>query len=1131
MAGDTATPKLKRKRHDVQAQRKKAKVQNASSAVGQETAATPSTDLKTTPAKKVTAHGIVKTAGTPSQSQKKGKKHSKDGKSAVARSGSEAATPKTAHAPAASFLGDAPTGDVAEKLERKRLKAERLAEHREQRQQEREQKQKNGKQQPERRNRVVASGINGDAGVQGGTKAMSDDNLHDEQVDQKVPPDIRDPGDEKINNIKREQDDKKEFTANATPQTSVRTSRKGKQPKSKARSSASEPIGGWFLSQDPVFASDEKHLMLATSRSLQVYSTETSLLENTLQAGSANITAYALSSTTPNRVYVANTSGLITLWDWVESEKIGRWELGAHTRHMVVIQHPESRQDLVYCHESGTTHFLNVLALRTREHSSPTESKTILETNSPINGVQVLLEGKLVVVATSKSVLIGKRLKVQKTALQDFEYRWREFQTSQRITTSDAYVRLPDQLEKDKQRQQDPKDYIDLAIGDQEGVIYVFEDILSSLLTIEKSQKSGAEVETFADSLQPKRLHWHREAVGSLKWSRDGNYLISGGDETVMVIWQLSTGKQQFLPHLTAAIENLVLSPTGTSYAVSLANNSVVVLSTTELDAKTNILGVNSRRIEFAQMPLEADSSAYSYQRFSQIPMAVDPKNPMQVLYTAPSSQPRSQALHPPEPYMQTFDIAAQGAVRGQALTRNNATDLNMGPDGRKILEPNVEFLQFSEDGHWLATVDEWTPPRADFEYIDEGDLDFKEEERAHRRESHLKFWTRDVKNSQWVLESRINAPHFFTAVGAHARVLDLVSDPSRVGFATVGGDGFMRIWRPKTRGHDGVVLRGAKGDGVVSWSLEREIALSSSLDLLEPSHSEQASLDPRVARLAFSSDGSALAVGVSWASEVDDGVIHIIDAATGHIRRSITELNVTTLSCLGILGRHLIVVGHSIIVWDLVMDEIVQCTSLISPGIDVWDRIPLLRLAINETDRTFAIAHPQFQTQQNTPSTKTRPFKKGSMVVHVYDPYQPEVLCTHKIPDIVLALAAVKVGKGYIALDSSSSIRVLNSQNAPLQLPTPPPESTLALKAEKDERDEIENDDEQGDNALSGTLAVLPDDEALFGASENDKPVVRPEQLQHIFDSGPSHALPPVKDMFNAVVDLYARKPKVVPA
>ena len=47
-----------------------------------------------------------------------------------------------------------------------------------------------------------------------------------------------------------------------------------------------------------------------------------------------------------------------------------------------------------------------------------------------------------------------------------------------------------------------------------------------------------------------------------------------------------------------------------------------------------------------------------------------------------------------------------------------------------------------------------------------------------------------------------------------------------------------------------------------------------------------------------------------------------------------------------------------------------------------------------------------------------------------------------------------------------------------------------------------------------------------LLSEGEDDRPVVRPEQLSSIFDVG-GVALPPVRDMFRDVVGLFARKPR----
>src|ERR1700733_11875966 len=73
-----------------------------------------------------------------------------------------------------------------------------------------------------------------------------------------------------------------------------------------------------------------------------------------------------------------------------------------------------------------------------------------------------------------------------------------------------------------------------------------------------------------------------------------GNYIISGGSETVLVLWQLDTGKQQFLPHMSATIQNIVVSPTGTSYGIQLADNSAMILSTAKLEPTTNISGIQT---------------------------------------------------------------------------------------------------------------------------------------------------------------------------------------------------------------------------------------------------------------------------------------------------------------------------------------------------------------------------------------------------------------------------------------------------------------------------------------------------------------------------------------------------------
>lgn len=551
-----------------------------------------------------------------------------------------------------------------------------------------------------------------------------------------------------------------------------------------------------------------------------------------------------------------------------------------------------------------------------------------------------------------------------------------------------------------------------------------------------------------------------------------------------------------------------MVSPSGTSYALSLANNSVIVLSTTELEAKTNIVGVQSRRIDTQQQSKDPNGNKTNLDIFHHVPMAVNPASPDELLLTVPSSQPRhkNEGLRP-EPYLQTFDLANHRAKSRQALTRNNATEPNVAPEGGKIKEPSAKLLQVSHDGEWLATVDEWVPPASDTGFLNEGIPEFNEEERLNRREVYLKFWRRDEAHDQWKLAARIDAPHFFEDVCGNGKVFDLVADPNGAGFATVGEDHVLKIWRPKTRLRDGVVVRGADEEGLVTWTLERSIPISDKVDVLEGS---QQSLPPRTSRLAFSTDGSVLAVAISWASESDVGVTHLIDTHSATIRRSMTEVDVTALSNLGFVGQHLVFVAESLTVWDMVHDQLVYSASLHTSGLDRIERIPLIRFAVNHDDNTFAIALPHFE--KNT-SSSSKP-KKPSSTLTIYDPDHTSPLWSSTSPSITLALAARKGESGFIALDSASCIRAITPRATALQLPTPPPEESDGLREAYTLRDGGEEQEMQ--EAGIGSVDVAED---LTQDLSEDKAVLNAQLLQDALDDG--QVLPPPQVLFGRVLAL----------
>jgi NET1-associated nuclear protein 1 (U3 small nucleolar RNA-associated protein 17) len=163
-----------------------------------------------------------------------------------------------------------------------------------------------------------------------------------------------------------------------------------------------------------------------------------------------------------------------------------------------------------------------------------------------------------------------------------------------------------------------------------------------------------------------------------------------------------------------------------------------------------------------------------------------------------------------------------------------------MGPEQTPIEPPDASLIAVSADGTWLATVDDWYPPATDIAAggveLDRDDALQVKEQQLQRREVHLKFWRWNAEDAIWTLSTRADSPH---ARSAHAdlgtgagRVLQLKADPSSNTFATVGEDGCMKLWRPRSRVRHGVPLKDDNGDVLVEWVCKRTVALHIPTDI-----------------------------------------------------------------------------------------------------------------------------------------------------------------------------------------------------------------------------------------------------------------------------------------------------------
>jgi len=114
------------------------------------------------------------------------------------------------------------------------------------------------------------------------------------------------------------------------------------------------------------------------------------------------------------------------------------------------------------------------------------------------------------------------------------------------------------------------------ATGDVKGVVrlwYCLDPNLVKVVGVEKKSQTSA-------------LHWHAHAVSSVAFTTNGAYLLSGGEEAVLVIWQLHTGNREFVPRVGSPIKTIAVSPPRASeeeYLLGLTDATHAFVSSTTL--------------------------------------------------------------------------------------------------------------------------------------------------------------------------------------------------------------------------------------------------------------------------------------------------------------------------------------------------------------------------------------------------------------------------------------------------------------------------------------------------------------------------------------------------------------------
>ncbi|KAJ3319080.1 WD repeat-containing protein 75 [Boothiomyces sp. JEL0866] len=230
-------------------------------------------------------------------------------------------------------------------------------------------------------------------------------------------------------------------------------------------------------------------------------------------------------------------------------------------------------------------------------------------------------------------------------------------------------------------------------------------------------------------------FHWHQYQVLSLDISSDGHYMLSGGLEDTLCLWQVQTRHTQFIPRLSSHLINITISPNQMQYSVCLNDNSLLLISASSLEISQTISGLKAATV---------DKKLYPH----SVGLTVDPISQCLVLNGRPST-------------LQFYDTARDQNAKEIDLMLHNRVA------GDKVYQPHIRHASFTTEGDWMVTVDT------------KNNLEFQ-------NETFLNFWKYNESKQTFQINTRVDK--------AHVNGINSICLSNTI-CGTTSDDGTFKIW------------------------------------------------------------------------------------------------------------------------------------------------------------------------------------------------------------------------------------------------------------------------------------------------------------------------------------------------
>ncbi|KAJ2079957.1 NET1-associated nuclear protein 1 [Coemansia sp. RSA 988] len=628
-------------------------------------------------------------------------------------------------------------------------------------------------------------------------------------------------------------------------------------------------VSGGLLTNDPiVFSRDSSLFYLAKDNAVAVYNVQNGEMVQNFSAhrttggmyrSSIKAIVVDYSEEGGRRVYTFSADHRARLWDADTGELLSVWELGAQPLYAVADPTHPGR---FYCalrlqkkRSKAGDKIRYTVARVTLEGESAQKEELFRVTN--ILGLAVRSDGQWVA-AYSK-------FRVHLAFLRPagvVQHMWR---MTERVSAVAFHPTEPV-----------------LAVGDWRGRIMFW-------FCVDET----SEQDTEDRDIIRRPHHWHAHRVNAIAFTESGT-MLSGGEEGVLVFWQLLTDSRDYLPRLGSDIVGISVSPDQMSYAVMLRDNTIRIFSAVNRSLISSLQG-----LKFAErgVKMETQSRSLQDQRMARL-LDDDPFTTGLVVHPAT----HSLVLNGEPGHLQVFNH-----LNDRHLTSIEVASFNRvsGTSATRVSRPHVDLVQYSSTGLWMATVDSRNSTA-------------QADKKTDRSTSYLKLWKLNPSDQSYKLVTRIDNPHTggVNAIAFCPAMRRSSEDQEGLLCVSTGrSDGMFRIWE----------LQDVEDGGHV-WTCRNT--------------AQYRGLQPGGA--AFSSDGSMLAVSFG-------GTVTLWDVCADRMVGSLVASAATPqLTGLGFVGGSFLAAwsAERLDMWNMLTGTVWWTLAMSIQSVFVHQRVPLIALA-----------------------------------------------------------------------------------------------------------------------------------------------------------------------------------------